>query len=127
MRVRWMWTVTAAVLLAAAAWASPIYGTWKGEVSGKAITLNFVRSGNRTDATMQTAAAQKPAAIQNFKMAAQTPGSLYPLTFTFRAPAVDGSGEMASYEMVQTSAGEATLRNLDKPEAPAVKLSKVGQ
>lgn len=121
-RVR-MWGIAVALLIAAAAFASPIYGTWTGEIDGKPISLTFTRAQNQTQGNLVfTSQSQAGIPVADFRMVKKGTAGLYPLLFSFRT--TGESGKSVRYEMEQTSATEATLRNVDDPGAPTVKLAK---
>lgn len=121
MRTAKAWGILVVLAAATLATASPIYGTWTGEVNGKTLSMTFTRTVERTAAKMVTSG--REAAITGLQMKKASTG-LYPLTYSFRGASLDGSGNTVSYEMVQTSPTEATLRNLDQPDAAVVKLTK---
>ena len=124
MKILRMAVSTAAVLIAAAAFASPIFGTWTGEMNGKPISLTFTHSENRARGNLVFAGmnAAQPLPISDFHMVRKAESGLYPFTMAFRA--ADSAGKSVRYEIEQTSPTEATLRNIDEPSAPPVKLQK---
>lgn len=115
---------TAVLLIAVAALASPIFGTWTGEMNGKPISLTFTRTENQTRGNMVLAGmnAAQPLPISDFHMVRKATSGVYPFTVSFAAS--DSAGKTVHYQIEQTSPTEATLRNVDDPSAPAVKLQK---
>lgn len=116
-----VWGLAFLMLLAGSAFASPIYGTWSGESNGQPVTLTFTRADNQTRGEIATTAAAARS-ISDFRMVRKASRGVYPFTVSFRA--ADASGNAVRYEIEQTSAGEATLRDVDHPDAPPVKLTK---
>lgn len=115
--------LAAAILFAALAFGSPIYGTWTGERNAAPVSITFTRSENHTQGNLTFAGTNgAPAAIGDFHMVRKASSGVYPFTVSFVAR--DSSGKAARYEMEQTSPTEATLRNVDDSSAPVVKLTK---
>ena len=73
--------MTAAVILAlaVAAYASPIFGTWRGELNGRAITISVTNSNHQASVAMTSAGQEVTVANPSF------PKGGPPLDLTFRA------------------------------------------
>ena len=120
--------ITAAVLsLAVAAYASPIFGTWKGELNGHSITITVTSQDGHGQATMS--ADGQNVAVSN----AAFPKGQPPLTLHFQAANHEGKMKLVStaatdlsFELTTSDGHESTLRVFDQGrEVATARMTKV--
>ncbi len=121
-------TIVAVLALATAAYASPIFGTWKGELNGHPITVSVTYSDHQTGATMTSDG--RNVAVSN----AGFPKGVPPLTLQFQAANQEGKARLVStassdlsFELSTTDGRDGVLRVIDQGKTVAtVKMTKVG-
>src|SRR5512141_1775890 len=110
--------VVMVVLLVATAYASPIIGTWKGELNGKPITITLNAGNHQLDARFASAGSA-PVAITNAKFSNEG------RVVRFKVPNQNGGMKLISsgpdqltFELELTETDHAVLHSLDEPNAP---------
>ena len=119
-------TVALVLVFAVAAYASPIFGTWKGELNGRPITVTVTYNNAHTDVAM--AAGSNTIAVSN----ANFPKGGPPLLLHFQTANQSGQMKLVSsasndlsYELQTSDGQEATLRVIDQGKTIAtVKMTK---
>ena len=108
--------MTAAVILvlAVAAHASPIFGTWKGELNGHAITISVTNDNRQMSVAMTSAGQEVTVANPSF------PKSGPPLDVTFRA----GN---AVYELSTQDGKEGRLKVTEQGKTTEITVVKAAK
>ena len=122
-------TLAVVALLATFAYASPIFGTWKGELNGKPITVTVSYTNRHTDVNM-TSEGQ----AVNVSGAAFPKGGP-PMLLSFRAANQEGKMKLVStagsdlvFELETADGRESALRVFDQGKLIAtVKMTKTEQ
>lgn len=120
-------TIIAVLACAVAAYASPIFGTWKGELNGHPITVSVTYSEHQASATMTSDG--RNVAVSN----AGFPKGVPPLTLQFQAANQEGKTRLVStassdlsFELSTTDGRDGLLRVMDQGKIVAtVKMTKV--
>ena len=118
-------TVVAVMAMAVAAYASPIFGTWKGELNGRPISVTVTNNNRHADVVMTADA--RDLVVSNAKFANAPPTLL-----RFQAANQDGKAKLVptagndlSFELETNDGRDGTLRVMDQGKTIAtVKLTK---
>jgi hypothetical protein len=115
------------VLLVATAYASPIFGTWKGELNGKPITITLNSTKSQFDGRFAVAETS-PARITNARFSNE--GKVV----RFQVPNQNGGMKLVSsgpeqltFELELTGTDQAVLHSVDEPNAPGIKMTRVAK
>ncbi len=119
-------TVLAVLVFAVAAYASPIFGTWKGELNGRPITVNVTSAEGHTTAIMTFDGRDVAVSNANF------PKGGPPMALHFQATNQNGNMKLVStgssdlsFELATADGREATLRVIDQGKTvTTVKMTK---
>ena len=119
-------TMVVVMAMAVAAYASPIFGTWKGELNGRPITITVTNTNRHTDVRMMDAS--RELTVSNAKVL-----NAPPMLLQFQAANQDGKAKLVStggsdlsFELETANGQDATLRVIDQGKTIAtVKLTKV--
>jgi len=118
-------TMVVVMAMAVAAYASPIFGTWKGELNGRPITITVTNTNRHTDVRMMDASRELTVSNAKFLNAP-------PMLLQFQAANQDGKAKLVStggsdlsFELETANGQDATLRVIDQGKTIAtVKLTK---
>ena len=108
-------TLLAVMALAISAFASPIFGTWKGDLNGKQIAVTVTYSSGHTDVSMTSGGRELNVSDAKF------PKGGPPMLLRFQAANQDGKAKLVStggsdlsFELETANGQEATLRVIDQ-------------
>ena len=103
------------IVLAVSAFASPIFGTWKGDLNGKSITVTVTYANRHTDVAMSSDGRSMPVSNASF------PKGGPPMMLRFQGANQDGKaklvstgGDNLSFELETTDGRESVLRVMDQ-------------
>ena len=123
---RFLFTVAILLTVSVAALASPIFGTWKGELNGRPITVTVNNVDRHPEVKMTSAAGDLATNNATF------PKGGPPLMIRFQSANQDGkmklvstAGSELNYELETANGQEATLRVIDQGKTIAtVRMTK---
>ena len=108
-------TAVAVLVLAVAAYASPIFGTWKGELNGRPITVTVTYASGHADVAFTSDGRNVNVSHAGF------PKGGPPMMLRFQAANQDGKMKLVStasndlnFELETTNGRESVLRVIDQ-------------
>ena len=132
MRSRTIAAVSLLLVLAAAAFASPLFGTWKAELNGQPVTVVISHVDRRVEGKMIVGSGS---AARELPMVNPRILDAPPMKMRFQLANVEGVGKLLPvaakkdviFELSTTNGDEATLRVLDESDAQATTVKAVKQ
>jgi hypothetical protein len=118
--------LVAVLAVAISAYASPIFGTWRGDLNGKPITVTVTYSNGHPDVAMSSENRILPVSDAHF------PKSGPPMMLRFQGSNQDGKAKLVStggndlsFELETADGRESVLRVIDQGKTIAtVKMTK---
>ena len=123
---RFLFALALVLVVSIAALASPIFGTWKGELNGKPITVTVNNIDRHPEVKMTSGAGDLATSNPSF------PKGGPPMMIRFQSANQDGkmklvstAGSELSYELETANGQDATLRVIDQGKTVAtVRMTK---
>lgn len=123
---RFLFFLAIILTVSVAALASPIFGTWKGELNGRPITISVTYVDRHTDVKMTSTGGDLATSNASF------PKGGPPMLLRFQSANQDGKMKLVStagpelnYELETANGQEATLRVIDQGKTVAtVRMTK---
>ncbi|HEX9119445.1 MAG TPA: hypothetical protein VF840_02800 [Terriglobales bacterium] len=111
--------------MAVAAYASPIFGTWKGELNGRPITITVTYTNRHTDVRMMDASRELTVSNAKFANAPPTLLQFQAANQEGKAKLVSSGGSNLSFELETADGQVAALRVIDQGKTiETVKMTK---